>query len=119
MIPVSPGRAGGTGRAREGSHDPARATPTNVAAPGSALPTHPGAATNLKGAIDFGMWVTARGTRQRLTWEPASGLVTLDREPIAVCHDETELRRRLTGWEWHYDRRDGLAWLATQLEGCR
>jgi hypothetical protein len=38
---------------------------------------------------------------------------------LAIVHNEDDLRRRLDGWADHCDLRDGLGWVAQQLEGCR
>jgi hypothetical protein len=58
-----------------------------------------------------------------LTWWSDSGAVTLDGpgglDVLAVVYDEDDIRRRLDGWEFHCDLRDGLGWVAQQLEGCR
>lgn len=69
--------------------------------------------------VDFGYWRAGLGQRRLLSWDPNSGAITLDGDPIAICHDEDDLRRRLLGWPDHCDLIDGLGWVATQLQGCR
>ncbi len=69
--------------------------------------------------LDFGYWRVGLGQRRLLSWNPDSGALTLDGDPIAFCQDEDDLRRRLLGWPDHSDLPNGLAWVATQLEGCR
>jgi hypothetical protein len=69
--------------------------------------------------IDLGMWRIRGGQRRRLTWDPDTGIVALDGDPLAVCTDEDDFRRRLDGWLEHCDLADGLGWVAQQLEGCR
>lgn len=73
--------------------------------------------------LDMGWWRTTNGQRRLLTWWPDSGALTLDGpgglDVLAIIHDETELHRRLEGWADHCDLRDGLGWVAQQLEGCR
>lgn len=70
--------------------------------------------------LDLGYWRVANGQRQLLVWWPDTGALTLgDRDVLAVIHDEDELRRRLQDWPSHCDLRDGLGWVAQQLEGCR
>ena len=69
--------------------------------------------------LDFGMWRIGTGQRRLLSWDPNSGALTLDGDPIAFCTDEDDLRRRLLGWPDHCDLADGLGWVAQQLQGCR
>lgn len=75
---------------------------------------------------DFGHdWRLSDGRRGLLSWEPATGVLTLahpDGRPalvLAVIKDELDLRRRLNGWAEHCGTREGLGWLAQRLEGCR
>lgn len=73
--------------------------------------------------LDMGWWLMRNGQRRLLTWWADCGAVTLDGpgglDVLAICNDEDDLRRRLDGWADHCGRRDGLAWVAAQLEGCR
>jgi hypothetical protein len=73
--------------------------------------------------LDLGWWRMRNGQRRLLTWWSDSGALTLDgpggTDVLAVIYDEDELRRRLTGWADHCDTREGLGWLAQQLEGNR
>lgn len=70
--------------------------------------------------LDLGWWRATNGQRRLLTWWPDTGaLVFGDTDVIAVVHDEDDLRRRLEDWPSHCDLRDGLGWVAQQLEGCR
>lgn len=76
--------------------------------------------------IDFGhQWRLPSGQRCLLCWHCLSGELVLHRpdqranDILAVIPDETEVRRRLDGWTEHADLKDGLAWLAGQLEGAR
>ena len=77
----------------------------------------------MSGPLDIGWWRMHDGRRRLLTYWPDCGAVTLDGpgglDILAICHDEDDLRRRLAGWETHCDRRDGIGWIAQQLEGCR
>lgn len=66
--------------------------------------------------LDMGYWRVANGQRQLLTWDPDTGIVTLDGDPVAVCADGDQ---RLKGWAEHCDLRDGLGWVAAQLQGRR
>lgn len=69
--------------------------------------------------ISLGDWATPTGPRT-LTWWADTGAVVLgDTDLIACCEDEDDFRRRIVGYEAHRDQRDGLGWLAQQLEGCR
>jgi hypothetical protein len=69
------------------------------------------------------MWLTSSGQRRLLTFWADCGAVTLDGpgglDVLAIVHNEDDLRRRLDGWADHCDLRDGLGWVAQQLEGCR
>lgn len=70
--------------------------------------------------LDIGWWTMRNGTRRLLTWWSDGGeLVLGDTDILAIITDEDDLRRRLAGWEDHCDLRDGLGWVASQLEGCR
>lgn len=68
--------------------------------------------------IDFGWFRSTGGRRQLLTWHSTGDLLLGD---VVVAHitSEIEVRRRLAGWAEHCDTREGLGWLAQQLEGCR
>lgn len=76
---------------------------------------------------DFGWWVMPDGARRLLSWNAATHelkLWALDPTRkkdtiLAVIDTEDEVRRRLDGWSDHNDTREGLAWLAQRLEGCR
>jgi hypothetical protein len=74
-------------------------------------------------ALDFGWWALPSGQRGLLSWYAHSGELCLDAPleamRLAVVRDEDDVRKRLAGWEHHADTRDGLGWLAAQLEGCR
>lgn len=70
--------------------------------------------------LDMGYWICPNGQRKLLTFWPDTGAVILgDEDVLAVVHDEDDLRRRLEAWPEHCDLRDGLGWVAQQLEGCR
>jgi hypothetical protein len=75
--------------------------------------------------VDFGWWVLPDHRRGLLCWHCRSGDLVLHRpdgqtnDLLAVIFSETEIRRRLEGWEHHCLNGNGLAWLAGQLEGCR
>lgn len=75
--------------------------------------------------IDFGQWVLPDHRQALLCWHCLSGELVLHRpdgktnDLLAVITSETELRRRLDGWEHHNFTGNGLAWLAAQLDGCR
>lgn len=70
--------------------------------------------------LDMGYWLTTNGQRKLLTYWPDTGALVLgDTDVIAIVHDEDDLRRRLAAWAEHCDLRDGLSWVAVQLEGCR
>lgn len=73
--------------------------------------------------IDFGWWAGRDGRRALLSWWRDGGRLVLDGpagvQTIAVIPDEDEVRRRLEGWEAHADQANGLAWLATALDGAR
>lgn len=70
--------------------------------------------------LELGDWLMRDGTRRGLVyWPDTGGLVLGDVDVIAVCDDEDDLRRRLEDWPSHCGLRDGLGWIATQLEGCR
>jgi hypothetical protein len=70
--------------------------------------------------LDLGWWYLHNGQRHLLTWWPDTGALILgDHDVIAIVHDEDDLRLRLAGWEFHCDLRDGLGWVAQQLQGCR
>jgi len=76
--------------------------------------------------IDFGhQWRLPNGQRCLLCWHVLTGELVLHRpdqnrnDILAVIYSEAELRRRLDGWTDHADLKDGLAWLAGQLDGCR
>jgi hypothetical protein len=75
---------------------------------------------------DAGWWIQPDGTRRLLSWNAATHELkfwALDRrEPdmvLAVIATEDELVRRLDGWADHCDTKEGLAWLAQRLDGCR
>jgi hypothetical protein len=74
---------------------------------------------------DFGWWLMPTGVKRLLTWNEASGELTLQplgREPVivlTVIKDEEEVRRRLDGWPDHAGTKDGLGWVAQRLEGVR
>lgn len=71
-------------------------------------------------ALDMGWWVATNGQRKLLTyWADTGALVLGDQDVIAIIYDEDDLRRRLTGWAEHCETREGLSWIAAQLEGCR
>lgn len=69
--------------------------------------------------LEFGQWTMRDGTCRTLVWWSDGRLILGDRDVVAVCHDEDDLRRRLAGWPDHCATREGLGWLAQQLEGCR
>lgn len=70
--------------------------------------------------LDMGYWVCPNGQRKLLTWWSDIGALILgDIDVIARIYDEDDLRRRLADWPSHCDLRDGLGWVAQQLEGCR
>jgi hypothetical protein len=70
--------------------------------------------------LDFGWWRMRNGQRRLLTWWSDTGALILgDTDVIALCGDEDDLRRRLAAWPEHCDLRDGLGWVAQQMEGCR
>lgn len=70
--------------------------------------------------LDFGWWILRNGQRRLLTWWSDTGALILgDTDVVALIYDEDDLRRRLAGWPEHCDLKDGLGWVATQLEGCR
>lgn len=70
--------------------------------------------------LDFGWWPMRNGQRALLTWWSDTGALVLgDTDVIAIVHDEDDLRRRLAAWPEHCDLKDGLGWVAVQLEGCR
>jgi hypothetical protein len=73
--------------------------------------------------LDMGWWLMRDGRRRLLTYWADSGAVTLDGpgglDVLAIVHDEDDLRRRLADWPSHCELRDGLGWVAGQLEGCR
>lgn len=76
--------------------------------------------------MDAGWWIMPSGRRRLLSWNAASHelkLWALDRSEadtvLAVIDTEEEVTRRLEGWADHNDTKEGLAWLATRLEGCR
>lgn len=73
--------------------------------------------------LDRGWWFMSNGQRRLLTYWSDSGAVTLDGpgglDVLAVCHNEDDFHRRITGWEDHCQLRNGLAWLTGQLDGCR
>lgn len=74
---------------------------------------------------DFGWWRISDGRRGLLSWDPATGSLTMFHPNgeacycLAVITDEIDLRRRLEGWAEHCETREGLGWLAQRLEGCR
>lgn len=82
---------------------------------------------------DFGWWLMPDGRRRLLSWNAATHELkfwSLNRQEeeedkkerrlvVAVIHHEDEVRRLLDGWSDHNDTREGLAWLAQRLEGCR
>jgi len=76
-------------------------------------------------SIDCGYWVLPDHRRALLCWHPISGELVLHHpagsknDVLAIIGDETELRRRIDGWEHHCFTSNGLAWLAGQLEGAR
>jgi hypothetical protein len=80
-------------------------------------------------SVDLGHdWLLPNGQRALLCWYPFSGELVLHKpsgppgrnnEVLAVITDETELRRRLDGYEHHAYTRGGLGWLAGQLDGAR
>lgn len=76
--------------------------------------------------LDRGWWVHPDGQRRLLSWNAGThelafhSLHRFDRPIIlAVIDTETEVIRRLDGWEAHNDQPGGLGWLAGRLEGCR
>lgn len=75
---------------------------------------------------DAGWWLMPGGWKRLLTWNAASKELTLlatyphEKDMVlAVIDTEEEVHRRLSGWEAHNDTKEGLSWLAGQLEGCR
>lgn len=71
---------------------------------------------------DAGWWVQPDGTRRLLSWNAATHELKfwgLDRRQadliVAVISTEEEVVRRPD----HVDTKEGLAWLAQRLEGCR
>lgn len=75
---------------------------------------------------DAGWWVQPDGTRRLLSWNAGTHeltLLSLDRRVpdlvLAVIPTEDEVRLRLEGWQEHTDTKEGMAWLADRLEGCR
>jgi len=85
--------------------------------------------------LDQGWWVQPNGTRRLLSWNAATHELkfwaldgrhddtALDGRHndmvLAVIPTEEEVVRRLAGWEAHNDTKEGLTWLAQQLEGRR
>lgn len=75
--------------------------------------------------LDFGWWTHTDMPTRLLSWNAATKELAfwpLNREPpvvLAVIPDENEVRRRLEGWEAYHTTKEGLAWLAGQLKGCR
>lgn len=76
--------------------------------------------------LDFGWWTQTDGPPRLLSWNAATKELTFwplgHQEPpavLAVIPDEDEVRRRLEGWETYHTTKEGLAWLARQLNGCR
>lgn len=76
--------------------------------------------------LDSGWWVQPDGQRRLLSWNAETKELKfwgLDRCQddlvLAVIDTEDEVTRRLEGWADHNDTREGLAWLAQRLEGCR
>ena len=76
-------------------------------------------------SLDFGYWKLPNGRRALLCWNPNNGQLVLHHpdgltnDLLAVVYSEPELRRRLDGWEFHATLKDGLGWLAGQLDGAR
>lgn len=77
----------------------------------------------MSASVDFGWWKTKTGRQALLSWWPDTGGLTLDGpdgvQVVAVIHNETEVRRRLAGWEEHCGTPEALGWLATALDGAR
>lgn len=69
--------------------------------------------------IDRGWWTLPSGQRLLLTWHPHTGLLMLGPHPVAHITSPLDLERRLAGWADHALSKDGLAWLAQRLQGCR
>jgi hypothetical protein len=75
--------------------------------------------------LDFGWWPQPGGTKKLLSWNAETHELTfwpIAREApilLAVIPDEDDVRRRLDGWADHNDTKEGLAWLAQRLDGCR
>jgi hypothetical protein len=76
--------------------------------------------------VDFGWWPQSSGHKRLLSWNAETKELTfwpLHRfeEPMvpAVIIDEDEVRQRLEGWADHNTMKEGLAWLAQRLDGCR
>lgn len=75
---------------------------------------------------DSGWWRMPDGRRRLLSWNAQTcelKLWALGRnEPdmvLAVIDTEEEVVRRLEGWGAYNDTKEGLAWLAQRLDGCR
>lgn len=75
--------------------------------------------------VDFGWWHLPNGQRGLLCWHRPTGDLVLHwpdgrrNDLITTIRDEDEIRRRLFDWPSHCDLRNGLGWLAGQLDGAR
>lgn len=70
--------------------------------------------------LPLGDWFMQDGTQRTLEWLSDTGAVVLGgKDVLAIVDNEDDLRRRLSGWADHCELRNGLGWVATQLEGCR
>lgn len=82
--------------------------------------------------LDRGWWLMPNGQRRLLSWNAATKELRLwglkrwideedatDHLVLAVIETEDEVVRRLDGWDAHNDTKEGLSWLAAQLDGCR
>ena len=76
-------------------------------------------------SLDLGYWTLHDGRRALLCWNPHNGQLVLHHpdgyrnDILGVVYTETELRKRIDGWADHAGTREGLTWLAGQLDGCR
>lgn len=74
---------------------------------------------------DAGWWTMPTGVKRLLSWNAGThelSLIPIGREApivLAVIADEDDVRRRLAGWQEHCDTKEGLEWLAQQLEGSQ
>lgn len=72
-----------------------------------------------KTIVDFGWWTTRDGRRFLLSWNAASGWLSLDGDRIAHIKSPERLQNLLLGWEDHCLQPNSINWLVSRLDGAR